>query len=314
MIREKFRKAVTVNSPEFSREQHARLMRSATYASVAVAVLLIIIKIFAYVVTGSVALLSSLIDSILDSFASVLNLVAVRHALTPADREHRFGHGKAEALAGLGQAAFITGSSIFLIFEALNRIFYPRPIDHGHVGIIIILISLALTIVLVLYQRYVIRQTRSLAIQADSIHYFSDITLNISVIIALVLSTTFNWQIADPVFALGIAGYIIYSVWAIIKNAFNQLMDRELPEQDRNKIIKIAMSHPEVKNLHELRTRSSGKDVFIQMHLEMEGTIPLLTAHTIADEVERELNTVFPNADIIIHQDPAGVETDIKKF
>ena len=303
-----------MNNTEFSREQHARMMRSATYASVAVAVLLILIKIFAYVVTGSVALLSSLIDSILDSFASILNLVAVRHALTPADREHRFGHGKAEALAGLGQAAFITGSSIFLIFEAMNRIFYPRAIDHGHVGIVVILISLALTIALVMYQRYVIRQTRSLAIQADSIHYFSDITLNISVIIALVLSTTFNWQIADPVFALGIAGYIIYSVWAIIKNAFNQLMDRELPEHDREKIISIAMSHPEVKNLHELRTRSSGKDVFIQMHLEMDGAIPLLTAHTIADEVEQELNTVFPNADIIIHQDPAGVETEIKSF
>ena len=304
----------TVNDKAHTREQQAQLMRNATYASVSVAVILILIKIFAYVMTGSVALLSSLIDSILDSFASILNLVAVRHALTPADQEHRFGHGKAEALAGLGQAAFITGSSIFLIFEALNRIVNPRPIDHGLEGIIIIFISLGLTIALVVYQRYVIRHTSSLAIQADSIHYFSDITMNASVIVALVLSTTFNWQIADPVFALGIAAYIIYSVWAILINAFNQLMDRELPEQDREKIINIAMSHPEVKNLHELRTRSSGKDVFIQMHLEMNGQIPLITAHTIADEVERELNAVFPNADIIIHQDPVGVETDIKPY
>lgn len=289
-------------------------MRSATYASVTVAFILILIKIFAYVLTGSVALLSSLIDSILDSFASILNLVAVRHALTPADREHRFGHGKAEALAGLGQAAFITGSSIFLIFEALNRIINPRPVDHGMVGIVVILISLCLTIGLVIYQRHVIKHTRSLAIQADSIHYVSDITMNASVIVALVLSTYFNWPTADPIFALGIAGYIIYSVWAIIKNAFNQLMDRELPEQDREKIISIAKGHPEVKNLHELRTRSSGKDVFIQMHLEMDGDIPLITAHAIADEVERELNAVFPNADIIIHQDPAGIETDIRTY
>ena len=289
-------------------------MRSATYASVSVAVLLILIKIFAYVLTGSVALLSSLIDSILDSFASILNLIAVRHALTPADREHRFGHGKAEALAGLGQAAFITGSSIFLIFEALNRIINPRPIDHGMVGIVVILIALCLTIALVIYQRYVIRHTGSLAIQADSIHYFSDITMNASVIVALVLSTYFNWPTADPVFALGIAGYIIYSVWSIIMNAFNQLMDRELPEPDREKIISIAMRHPEVKNLHELRTRSSGKDVFIQMHLEMDGDIPLVMAHSIADEVERELFAEFPNADIIIHQDPAGIETDIKSY
>ena len=289
-------------------------MRSATYASVSVALVLILIKIFAYVLTDSVALLSSLIDSILDSFASIINLIAVRHALTPADREHRFGHGKAEALAGLGQAAFITGSSIFLIFEAVNRIINPRPIEHGMVGIVVILISLCLTIVLVVYQRYVIRHTGSLAIEADSIHYFSDITLNISVIVALVLSAYFNWPTADPVFALGIAAYIIYSVWAIIRNAFNQLMDRELPEQDRERIITITMSHPEVKNLHELRTRSSGKDVFIQMHLEMDGDIPLLTAHAIADEVEGELLAVFPNADIIIHQDPAGVETDIKTY
>ena len=295
-------------------DKQSRLMRRATYASVSVAVILIIIKIFAYVLTGSVALLSSLIDSILDSFASSLNLIAVRHALTPADREHRFGHGKAEALAGLGQAAFITGSSIFLIFEALNRIINPRQIDHGMVGIVVILISLCLTIALVVYQRYVIRHTRSLAIEADSIHYFSDITLNVSVIVALVLSAYFNWPTADPVFALGIAAYIIYSVWAIIRNAFNQLMDRELPEHDRERIITIAMSHPEVKSLHELRTRSSGKDVFIQMHLEMDGDIPLLTAHTIADEVEGELLAVFPNADIIIHQDPAGVETDIKTY
>ena len=303
-----------MNEQDIIHDKQSRLMRSATYASVSVAIILILIKIFAYVLTGSVALLSSLIDSILDSFASIINLIAVRHALTPADREHRFGHGKAEALAGLGQAAFITGSSIFLIFEALNRIINPRTIDHGMVGIVVILISLCLTIVLVVYQRYVIKHTGSLAIQADSIHYFSDITMNISVIVALVLSAYFNWPTADPVFALGIAAYIIYSVWAIIRNAFNQLMDRELPERDRERIITIAMSHPEVKSLHELRTRSSGKDVFIQMHLEMDGDIPLLTAHSIADEVEAELLAVFPNADIIIHQDPAGVETDIKAY
>ena len=289
-------------------------MRSATYASVSVALILILIKIFAYILTGSVALLSSLIDSVLDSFASILNLVAVRHALTPADREHRFGHGKAEALAGLGQAAFITGSSIFLVFEALNRLINPRPIEHGMIGIVVITISLALTIALVFYQRYVIRHTGSLAIEADSIHYLSDVILNISVIIALVSSAYFNWQAADPIFALCIAGYIIYSASTIIKNAFNQLMDRELPEADREKIIRIAMNHPEVSDLHELRTRSSGKDVFIQMHLEMDGNIPLITAHAIADEVERELSAVYPNADIIIHQDPAGFENDIKTY
>lgn len=283
-------------------------MRRATYASVTVAFTLIIIKFIAYILTGSIAVLSSLVDSVLDAFASVVNLFAVRHALTPADEEHRFGHGKAEPLAGLAQAAFITGSSLFLIFEAINRMVNPLQIQHSIVGIVVIVISLVFTILLVMFQKHVVRQTQSIAVHADSIHYLSDVVTNLSVIVALVLSTYFGWLIADPLFALCIAAYIVYSAWQIASNALNQLMDRELPEVDRERIKKIAMKHSEVKNLHELRTRASGKDVFIQLHLEMDGAIALLKAHTIADEVERELREEFPNADIIIHEDPAGLE------
>lgn len=283
-------------------------MRRATYASVTVAFTLIIIKFIAYILTGSIAVLSSLVDSVLDAFASVVNLFAVRHALTPADEEHRFGHGKAEPLAGLAQAAFITGSSLFLIFEAINRMVNPLQIQHSIVGIVVIVISLVFTILLVMFQKHVVRQTQSIAVHADSIHYLSDVVTNLSVIVALVLSTYFGWLIADPLFALCIAAYIVYSAWQIASNALNQLMDRELPEVDRERIKKIAMKHSEVKNLHELRTRASGKDVFIQLHLEMDGAIALLKAHTIADEVERELREAFPNADIIIHEDPAGLE------
>jgi ferrous-iron efflux pump FieF len=289
---------------------HAQLLRNATRASVAVAGTLIVIKIIAYVMTGSVALLSSLIDSILDAFASTINLFAVRHALSPADAEHRFGHGKAEPLAGLGQAAFIIVSSIFLIFEALNHLINPRQIDNGLTGIIVIVVSLLLTIALVRYQKYVVQRTNSLAVAADSIHYVSDVVMNLSVIAALVCSAWLDWPAADPLFALAIAAYIIYSAWTIVTNAFNQLMDRELPDSDRERIAAIARRHAEVRNLHELRTRASGKDIFIQLHLEMNGEISLNTAHRIADEVEREIKDAFPGADVLIHQDPYDDESN----
>ena len=293
---------MATNTNEF--ESNARLMRNATYASVAVACILILIKIIAYIMTGSVALLSSLIDSILDAFASTINLFAVRHSLTPADEDHRFGHGKAEPLASLGQAAFIVASSIFLVFEALNHLINPRLIDNGLTGIIVIFISLAFTIALVRYQKFVVAQTNSLAVAADSVHYLSDVVLNLSVIVALVCGAWLGWPAADPLFALGIAVYIIYSAWTIVTSAFNQLMDRELPDTDREKIIAIAMQHPEVRSLHQLRTRASGKDIFIQLHLEMDGAISLNRAHGIADEVEHEIQDAYPGADILIHQDP----------
>lgn len=291
-----------------TQDKNAVLMRRATYASVTVAFALISIKFVAYILTGSVALLSSLIDSVLDSLASILNFIAVRHALEPADKEHRFGHGKAEPLAGLGQAAFIMGSSLFLIFEAINRFVNPQQIQHGNIGIAVMLISLFATIILVIYQRHVVKQTGSLAIQADSIHYFSDIALNISVILALVISAYTGWTLADPIAALLIAIYIIYSAWKIVRQSLDQLMDRELSDEDRQKIKSIAIGHPGVASLHELRTRASGKDIFIQTHLDMDGEISLNEAHRIGDEVEAELQAAFPNADILIHQDPVETE------
>ena len=291
-----------------AQDKKAVLMRRATYASVTVAFGLISIKFVAYILTGSVALLSSLIDSVLDSLASILNFIAVRHALEPADEEHRFGHGKAEPLAGLGQAAFIMGSSIFLIFEAINRFVNPQQIQHSNIGVGVMLISLFVTILLVIYQRHVVKETGSLAIQADSIHYFSDIALNISVILALLISAYTGWTLADPIAALLIAVYIIYSAWKIVKQSLDQLMDRELSDEDREKIKSIAIGHPGVSSLHELRTRASGKDIFIQTHLDMNGEISLNEAHRIGDEVEAELQAAFPNADILIHQDPMETE------
>ncbi len=286
----------------------AKLLRRATVASVAVAFTLIGIKVVAYFITGSVALLSSLVDSVLDSMASLINFFAVRHALVPADNEHRFGHGKAEPLAGLAQAAFIAGSAVFLVFESINRLVNPVGVSHGHIGIAVMLVSLVMTLMLVLYQNYVVRRTRSMAIKADSLHYASDIVLNVSVIIALVLSAQMNLPMADPLFAIGIAAYIIWSATQIAMQSLHQLMDRELPDADRARIIATCRQHKQVLNVHELRTRASGMDIFIQLHLELDGNLSLLQAHRVADEVERELRREFPNADVIIHEDPAGLE------
>ena len=291
-------------------DNKAKLMRRATYASVSVAAFLILIKLVAFVSTGSVSLLSSLLDSVLDSLASLVNLVAVRHALEPADREHRFGHGKAEPLAGLGQAAFVMGSSLFLVVEAINRFANPQPVEHGNLGIAIMLISLLMTIALVLFQRHVVRQTGSLAIQADSIHYFSDIALNMGVILALIMSTSLDLPLADPCVALLIAAYIIYSAWLIVKQSLDQLMDRELSDGERQAIKEIIKTQNGVIGIHDLRTRASGKDIFIQVHIESDENLSLKAAHEISESVEARLRQSFPEADIIIHQDPVDTDSD----
>ena len=282
-------------------------MRWATYASVAVAIVLIIIKMMAYLLTGSVAILSSLIDSFLDFIASGINLFAVRHALVPADHDHRYGHGKAEAIAGLAQAAFIVGSALFLIFEAINRFSHPQALENGMVGVGVMLVTITLTALLVKFQRYVVKKTGSIAITADSLHYAGDLLLNLSVIVALILSIYFDWHIADPVFALMIALYILRSAWAIGKQSLAQLMDQELPDEVREEIKAIALQHPEVRNLHELRTRSSGRQYFFQLHLEMDGELKLKEAHQIANAVEIEICKAFPNAEVIIHEDMEGL-------
>jgi ferrous-iron efflux pump FieF len=290
-----------------------RLMRLATYAAVAVACLLILAKFVAYLLTGSVSMLSTLIDSLLDAAASLVNLVAVNHALMPADREHRFGHGKAEALAGLGQSTFIAGSAVFLLVQAGDRLYHPHPIENSALGIGVMLFSMALTAVLVVFQRYVIRRTRSVAITADSLHYAGDVAVNIAVLVAFLLSAQLGWHLADPIFALAIGLYIVFVAWQIARSAYDMLMDRELPDAERERIKQIARAHPKVRDLHDLRTRMSGRNSFIQFHLEMDGQMTLAEAHELADEVEADILAEFPGAEVIIHEDPEGVaETRVR--
>ncbi len=291
-----------------------RLMRLATYASVGVAVALIAIKIVAYLLTDSVSMLSTLIDSLLDMAASVINLLAVRTALVPADREHRFGHGKAEPLAAMGQSAFIAGSAAFLLVEAGNRLVNPSALQNSAFGIGVMIVSIVATISLVAFQRSVVRRTGSVAIKADSLHYFSDLLVNCAVIAALILWRQFGWTFVDPLFAAVIGLYILYTAWQIAQGAFDLLMDRELPDAARRRIRDIALAHNAVRDLHDLRTRSSGQATFIQFHLELDGHMPLSRAHEVSDEVEDAILVAFPGAEVIIHQDPAGLAEARPRF
>lgn len=291
-----------------SPDKAARLMRLATYASVATAATLIVIKAGALYVTGAAVILATLIDSVLDGAASLLNLIAVRHALQPADTEHRFGHGKAEALAGLAQVAFIGGSAVFLSIEAVQRTITPQPISHSGIGVGVTLIALMLTFALVAFQRYVSRVSGSVAISADALHYSSDVLLNLGVIAGLLLSSQFGIIRADPLIALAISGWIGYSAVQIFRTSYDQIMDRELPDEDRQKVREIALAHKRVLSIHDVRSRLAGTTPFIQLHLEMQPDLSLKQAHLIADEVEAAVKRAFPGAEVIIHQDPAGLE------
>jgi cation diffusion facilitator family transporter len=288
----------------------ARLMRLATYASVATASLLIVIKLAAWGLTGSVALLSTLIDSTLDAAASLVNLWAVRHALTPADEEHRFGHGKAEPLAGLGQAAFILGSGALLLAQAAHRLQQPVEVARADLGMAVMAVSIVATIALVRFQKYVLERVSSVAISADSLHYTGDVLMNGAVIVSLGLGWAFGWSWADPVFAIAIALFLMGSAWRIALASLDMLMDRELPPGDRLKIERIALAQPEVRGMHDLRTRLSGQQGFIQLHLALDDALPLVQAHAIANRVEKAIKAAFPHCDVLIHQDPVSVREE----
>jgi ferrous-iron efflux pump FieF len=294
--------------------QAARLMRLATYASTTVALILVVAKLWAWLQTDSVSLLSSLVDSLLDMAASLVTLFAVHHAVQPPDREHRFGHGKAESLAGLGQAILISGSVVFLTLESVHRLIRPEPVESTEAGMIVVVGSVVLTGVLILFQRYIVQRTGSIAINADSLHYRSDLLLNGSVLAGLFLAGRFGWLWADPLFALVVAAIIAHSAWRIVRDAIDVLMDRELPDEERRRIREIATDHAGVAAVHDIRTRSSGTKVFIQLHLEMDGDKPLREVHAIGDKVMHAVEAAFPDAEVLVHHDPAGEEQPPPRF
>lgn len=273
-------------------------------ASVLTAVLLVGVKFAAWLTTGSLSILASLIDSLMDVMASCINLMAVRYSLNPADDEHSFGHGKAEALAGLGQASFIAGSALILFMHGIERLATPVPVESAGIGIGIMVFSIVATLMLLLFQRRVIKKTQSTAITADALHYATDLLSNLFTIVALSM-TRFSWgQVVDPLFSMAIALLILRSAWNIGLEAVQLLMDRQLSQEQRDIITEIIGAHPQVIGMHDLRTRQSGQTAIIQLHLNLDASFSLARAHTIGKEIEHSILQRFPEADITIHQDP----------
>jgi ferrous-iron efflux pump FieF len=286
-------------------EKAALLMRRAAIASVCVAVTLTLLKAGAWFYSNSVAMLASMADSALDLLASAANYVAIRQSLTPADHEHRFGHGKAEPLAGLGQTAFITFSALFLIQQSVMRLLSPAPIENSNAALAVMTVSILLTAFLVWYQNRAIIASRSTAVRADRAHYVGDLAGNLAVILGIALASLFGWLWADPVFALGVAGLLLYSAFTVGRDSLDQLMDRELPDDDRARIIRIVEAHPHVKGLRDLKTRMAGLSTFIQVNIYLDGAMALEETHTVTDGLEHALENAFPGAEVIIHQEPA---------
>jgi ferrous-iron efflux pump FieF len=282
-------------------------MRLATMASMAVALALIGAKSVAWLLTDSVSMLSSLVDSALDLIASLVTFTAVRHALVPADADHRFGHGKAEALAGLAQAGFIAASGGGLLLTVGDRLIHPHPVQNEALGLIVSAFAVVLTLALVLFQNFVVRRTGSIAIGADRAHYFTDLVSNIAVGIAIFLSGTFDQPLIDAGMAALVALYLLHGAWTVARTSLDVLMDHELPDLDRRRIVDIAKRHPEVLDIHDLRTRSAGLTKFVQLHIELDPGLSLVRAHEIGDQVEADIQQFFPDAEIILHVDPHGV-------
>ncbi|MCG3759167.1 CDF family cation-efflux pump FieF [Vibrio cincinnatiensis] len=294
------------------KKEYARLVTLAAWTATIVASFLLLVKIAAWWVTGSVSLLASVVDSLLDIAASVVNLIVVRYALQPADREHAFGHGKAESLAALAQAMFISGSACFLILNGVERFFRPHDLQSPEYGIYVSLFAMLVTLGLVMFQRYVVKKTASQAIAADSLHYQTDLYMNAAIIVALGVSW-FGFKQADAIFAIGIGVYILYSAFHMAYQAVQTLLDRKLPDEELAQIYTVSLSVDGVLGVHQLRTRMAGPVRFIQLHLELEDRIPLIEAHHISDQVEEKLRKTFPGADVLIHQDPYSVVLEMEK-
>lgn len=283
----------------------ARLMKMATYASVTVATFLLAAKLFAWWRTDSLSMLSSFTDSVFDVVMSFVNLLAVRYALKPADDDHRFGHTSIEDIAGLAQCAFIFAAMGMIILQSIERLSNPHLVlSEPELGIAVSVLGMALTTALVMFQTYVTRRTKSLVIAADRLHYAGDILFNLGVLAAFICSSWLGLVWADATIAILIAVIVLWSNRSIGIRAFNNLMDREMPDDEKKTIQAIIDATPQVLGYHNLRTRYSGTKAFIQMHLDMSATLKFKEAHEIIDGLEQKITAAFPGADVIIHPDP----------
>jgi ferrous-iron efflux pump FieF len=282
------------------------LAKRAAIASVSMALFLLFLKTYASLATGSVAMLGSLADTGLDVIASLITLYGVKLAATPADDDHRFGHGKAEAIAALAQVGIIAFSALAIGWRAVERLMGGEETADAEYGIGVSLVAIGTTLALLAYQRRVIARTGSVAIQADHVHYQTDLLLNASVIAALALDQYAGLTGADPVFGIVIALWLLFGAWRASSRAVDQLMDKEWPEEKRARFVAVASRHPALKGIHDLRTRTSGSRDFVQFHVWVDADMTVAAAHDVMDEVERWLGQAFPGIEILIHLDPEG--------
>lgn len=294
---------------ELAVQQQFRLTRWATYASVSVAVILSLLKVFAWWETDSVSILASLVDSGMDLLASLIILVGVGIAQKPADNEHRLGHGKAEPLAVLAQSVFIFSSALFLMVYSANRILQPQALENLEVGVWVMTISVVLTALLNLFQHYVIRQTGSTAVASDALHYLSDLLTNVLILVGLWLVGQ-GYEGIDGWLGLALGAWILWSAIELLKVALDQILERQLSETEQQKIAEIICSHSEVAGFNDLRAYRSGPTTFIQLDLELEDMLPLVEAHRISEEVTAQLEQSFAPADVMIHQEPQSIRAD----
>ncbi len=282
-----------------------RLMRLATVASMSTALILIVAKFVAWRATDSVSMLTSLVDTSLDLVGSVVTFLAVRQALVPADADHRFGHGKAEGLAGLIQAGFIAASGCALMVAVVERLGNPKQVRDEEVGLIISALAIGLTFVLVTFQKYVVKRSGSLAISADMAHYGTDLIATLVTGAGVFLSGLLDQPLIDSGVAGFVSLYLLHGGWKVGRDSLDVLMDRELPAEDTRRIEEIARAHPGVKGVHELRTRSGGLIKFIQLHIDVARDLSLVDGHAIGREVQAGIAAAYPGAEIILHVDPA---------
>lgn len=284
----------------------------AGYTAIFIVMILIVIKGYAYYESGAVSILSSLIDSVLDSLVSIMALSSIYYARRPADADHRWGHGKMEAVSALFQSAIIVGGGAFLVFEALDRIVHPVVITHHMIGVYVMGVSIVLSGLLVFIQRRALQQSNSLAVEADSVHYGSDILVNIGTLIVLAASFYGAPAWLDGVFAMGVAGFMVYMARGIAVKSLDMLLDRELSDDDRARIIKVIESHEGVAGWHDLRTHRNGADYVMSFDIEVDPEMTLWSAHEIAKDLEGGILKLYPAAEVLIHIDPEGYTEDAR--
>ena len=291
--------------------ERARLARSAAYASIAMATFLVVTKVWAVWKTDSTAMLGSLADTGLDLVASLATLAGVWVASRPADEDHRFGHGKAEALAAMFQVVLIALSAAGLAFRGISQLIAGERVASANEGIIVSLVAMLATVALLFWQRHVIRKTGSLAIKTDNVHYKSDLMLNLSVIAALALDRFAGISGADPAFGIAIAAWLAWGAWRASSEAIDHLMDKEWPDEKREAFVAALAGHPELRGVHDLRTRTSGARDFVQFHAAVNPSMTVAEAHRVMDELEARIEAEFPGVEVLIHPDPEGLVDEV---